>query len=63
MECCLVSVDVRSVDCVGMVAKHKIDDSTNLSIWECFCRYCILRYEVFLVDTVTVYGLTNVLNY
>ena len=35
-ECCLVSVDVHSVDCVGMVAELKMDDNTNLPIWECF---------------------------
>ena len=34
MECCLVSVDVHSVDCVGMVAELKINDNPYGNVFE-----------------------------
>ena len=69
LDCCIVSVDVPSLKCLGMVAELKISDTSNIPVWECFRNMSAiaasLALEILtcgtLVDTVSVYGIVAVI--
>ena len=54
-----------AMDCVGMVAELKVEDSTNIPIWECFRNMSAMAASIamkfltngVLINTVTVYGI------